>query len=300
MFNALFRGFPKTPPLPSSSVAIRRHEDVQRLDAILSSKRLDARPNANAANERVSQRVLHQTLALLHKINSSVPSEAPTFRLGVQDSLVGPNSGDGLFLASGTLHPGDVAALYPGTALFHEDVAFFGGLQYMFSEKEMNWFIHRSDGVVLDGLGKTFALNSLVTSLESSSSGDTEGHAMSEIMDKFEKLQRSHAKLNTKLNTDSIITRTTNPYAIAHKANHPPLNVPANVVAVAVDYDVKAMDSHLLPLIPNIHALFPTFYCTQGISFVASHTIHAGDEIYLDYATSLENRPDWYHEAERG
>ena len=59
------------------------------------------------------------------------------------------------------------------------------------------------------------------------------------------------------------------------------------------------MNPQLFPYIPTRHAILPNVLCEQGITFVASRVIEAGDEIYLDYATSKESRPEWYNDAVR-
>jgi hypothetical protein len=275
-----------------SLTELYRQEDLETLDAHLSTT-TTTNNNNNLdldLDERVSTHVLQQTVQILAQLQSNRGCD---HQLSVQDSLVGENSGDGLFLHKGTRQPGNVVALYPGTAVYHEELAFFGGVHHMFQEEEMDWFIHRADGVLIDGLGKTHALNAIGGggALGSSDGGDVEGGALAEVMEKLTRLQK-HGTLCAQ-------KPRANPFASAHKANHPPEGVPANVVAVAIDYDFNAMDANLFPYIPIRHAILPNVLCEHGIAFVASRVIEAGDEIYLDYATSEESRPVWYKEAAR-
>ena len=286
-----------------SSIERRRQEDIQKLAALIPNPRNPSETSpehqtntttttTTCIHERVSTHALQQTLHLLAQIQTN---HTPDHQLSIQNSLVGDSSGDGLFLEKGTLHPGSVVALYPGTALFHEEISFFGGVHHMFPEdEEMDWFIHRSDGVVIDGLGKTHELNAIGGggNMASSDGGDTEGHALAEMMDKLTLLQTQ----GTSCMPDQTLS---NPFAIAHKANHPPQGIPANVVAVAIDYCFSTMNPQLFPYIPTRHAILPNVLCEQGITFVASRVIEAGDEIYLDYATSKESRPEWYNDAVR-
>ena len=97
-----------------------------------------------------------QTLHLLAQIQTN---HTPDHQLSIQNSLVGDSSGDGLFLEKGTLHPGSVVALYPGTALFHEEISFFGGVHHMFPEDEA---LSDKNGVylILPWHFKEFFLNS--------------------------------------------------------------------------------------------------------------------------------------------
>ena len=177
----------------------------------------------------------------------------------------------------------------------------------MFQEWELDWLIHRADGVVIDGRGKTHALSAAAGGLGSSDGGDTEGHALAEVMEKLERLQKYGTRLDTEQPAQAgagegdpcIRHHSCNPYAIAHKANHPPPGVPANVIAVAIDYDFATMNPALLQYIPTRHALLPNVLSSEGIVFVASRTIEAGEEMYLDYATSEHSRPEWYTDAAR-
>ena len=267
-----------------TSVALRRNEDIIRLAELLS----EDYECGKDSEERLSTDALKQTLHLLGENNVS-----PGFSLHVQESLVGgPLAGEGLFVKSGHISPGTVTAIYPGTALYHEDVQFFGGVHNMYIESEMTHFIHRSDGIVIDGLEKTFELNSCLA-LGESDGGDVESTSQTELLDKFEELQRNGYRGAQRWR------QIRHPYAVAHKANHPPVGARANVVAVAFDYKFDQMQQECLDSVPTRHALLPKFLCPHGISFVASRHIGAGEEIYLDYSVSTETRPEWYVEAER-
>jgi hypothetical protein len=276
-------------------IAVQRQKDIQKLAAHMGI----TEENESSMVEMVSNHVLKQTIHLLKDLHKNIKKDDnyhkhSLFELCLSTSLVGPNSGDGLFLKyggkKGRIDPGNIVAMYPGTSLYHEDLSFFGGIDKMFNEDEMNWFIHRSDGVLIDGLGKTHELKSQGGTFSGSDGGDTEGSALSDIMNKMERLQEYGYR---------CAEVKENPFAIAHKANHPPVGIPANVVAVPIDYNFSLLPKDLLPYIPIRHGLFPHILCENGITFVASRVIEEGDEIYLDYATSIESRPDWYTEAKR-
>ena len=276
-------------------IAVQRQKDIQKLAAHMGI----TEENESSMVEMVSNHVLKQTIHLLKDLHKNIKKDDnyhkhSLFELCLSTSLVGPNSGDGLFLKyggkKGRIDPGNIVAMYPGTSLYHEDLSFFGGIDKMFNEDEMNWFIHRSDGVLIDGLGKTHELKSQAGTFSGSDGGDTEGSALSDIMNKMERLQEYGYR---------CAEVKENPFAIAHKANHPPVGARANVVAVAFDYKFDQMQQECLDSVPTRHALLPKFLCPHGISFVASRHIGAGEEIYLDYSVSTETRPEWYVEAER-
>jgi len=230
------------------------------------------------------------------------------FSLSVQPSNVGGDAGDGLFLARGAAKPGDLVAIYPGTVFYAEDLEFFGGIEAIFPNvQEREHFILRGDGILLDGQNKSLDFSqSFVNAMMTSDGGDVESTLQQSMLERIEELTRGDP---VKSNLGHLHK---NPYALAHKANHPPSGQPANVIAVPVDFDLdlmKAKSPHLLPYLPTCNAvrLDSVEKIGQKISiaspstvcFVASRNINAGEEILLDYATSPGSKPDWMATALR-
>jgi len=104
-----------------------------------------------------------------------------------------------------------------------------------------------------------------------------------------------------------------NPFALAHIANHPPPLTPPNCVTVTVDYTEKMMGSSGLErFVPNTYArppnpLGPKLFerdvvQMQGFGLVASRDIE-DEELYYDYRLSPGGGsggdggiyPEWYH-----
>ena len=229
------------------------------------------------------------------------------FSLSVQPSNVGGGAGDGLYVKGGAAKPGDLVAMYPGTVFYAEDVEFFGGIEAIFpNEQEREHFILRGDGILLDGQKKSLDFSqSDLNPMTTSDGGDVESTVQQSMLERVEALTRGNP---VQMKTCDFAK---NPFALAHKANHPPCGHPANVIAVPIDFDLGAMkrnSPHLLSYLPTFYALRlvdnKTYQKTSiaspsTVCFVASRDIHSGEEIYLDYATSPDSKPEWMGQALR-
>ena len=245
----------------------------------------------------VSELVMQRVLDMFETLRKSAP---PRFALEAKTSGLGGIAGDGLYVTSACVQPGEIVALYPGTVFFAEELHFFGGVNSIFQVEDTSHFIVRNaDGILIDGLGKTLRLNSGSGALAPSDGGDIEHSTQTELLERIERLKELGAR--RKPATSALASA----YAQAHKANHPPPGTPANVIPVPVDFDIAALDRKgLCDFLPTNFALEPTagdaLLCEHSICFVASRTIAAGEEVWLDYRTDPDSRPPGFVDAARG
>ena len=296
------------------AISQNRHEDLLWLHACLGMGHHTNRRSNVAIDDilhSVSECVrtlaedMFERVAAVGDCNTAVDAG---FSLSVQPSNVGGDAGDGLFMVRGTAKPGDLVAIYPGSVFYAEDVDFFGGTEAIFPNvKEREHFILRGDGILLDGQYKSLDFSqSFAGAMMTSDGGDVESTVHQSMLERIEELTSGNP---VKFNIGHL---NKNPFALAHKANHPPSGQPANVIAVPVDFDLDLMKTkspHLLPYLPTCNAVRLDSVDKTGqkisiaspstVCFVASRIINAGEEIYLDYATSPGSRPDWMATAFR-
>ena len=302
--NALAKWVPflKAPPRSGSDfMSAQRAVDIAWLHKCLTSPAGEDGNTSGMADKDledvVSQLVMQRTLEMFKMLRANTP---PSFGLEARTSGLGSAAGDGLFVTARALQPGEIVALYPGTVFFAEELEFFGGVSGIFRDEETSHFIVRNaDGVLIDGLGKTLPLKSGSGALAPSDGGDNEGSSITEMLDRIQHLT-GHDGISRPCKSSS----TANAYAMAHKANHPPPGTPANVIPVPVDFDLAMLKAEgLCEFLPTSFALEPTagesLLCEHSICFVASRTIRPEEEVWLDYRTNPDSRPQWYVDAER-
>eukprot|EP00946_MAST-07B_sp_MAST-7B-sp1_P001615 g1615.t1 len=274
----------------SARLLREREEDVDHLNAVLNGASI--KEDGEDVESVVSRIVTGHAIELFQMLQGN---ETPGFSLEVKTSSLGDAAGDGLFV-TGAVQPGEIVALYPGTVYFAEELAFFGGVNAIFQIHETTHFIlRRADGILIDGLGKSLPL-SCGGVLAPSEDGDLE------LLERIEELRERAPLMPT---NPPPLARA---YALAHKANHPPQGTPANVIPVGVDFDVaECQKLGLSEFLPTTYALEyeqpagdnGKYLCEHTICFVASRTIAAGEEVWLDYRTSPDSRPPWFADAAR-
>lgn len=296
----------KTSSTGALSLQTRRFEDVQWISECIMPP-CDYQSNSMVGEEdlekHLSSIISQRVLTFFEMLEKGC---RPGYALESRNSTLGTDAGDGLFATSTskTIKPGEIVALYPGTVFYAEELDFFGGVQSIFQEDETSHFIvSNTDGILIDGLGKTLPLN------HNSQGGFTlipadGGDMDSVLMDFLARIETLKSKMVHRPHSSS--TNSLGSFALAHKANHPPFGTPANVVPVSVNFDLHEMKMkrpHLLNYVPTSYALQTIsdadLLSEHTICFVASRQICGGEEIWLDYRTSPGARPPWYHDAVR-
>jgi len=100
---------------------------------------------------------------------------------------------------------------------------------------------------------------------------------------------------------------SSNPYAMAHLINHPPVSCEPNVLQIAYDFPGDPLEIEQFPpdlqyLIPNQYAKPPTLLgtidrsaCMRGLVTIAVEPLSDGQELYMDYRLNpMAPVPDWY------
>ena len=331
-----------------AAIAARRREDLRWLDTCLHGESRDGNDEAEVL-ERVSATVLSHMLSLLEDVHRARDTG---FVLETRPSLVGPDAGDGLFVAHGAAEPGTAMTLYAGTAFFAETLDYFGGVQALWRVEETSHFIMCDSCILIDGLGKE--LPPLAGGALSSSDGGSSSDTAAAFLEHLEAVRSNgvaappdraggcgsgsggnNGALLIAAGRDSLPSLPS--HALASMANHPPPGVPANVIAVPVELDLQETAvrcPHLLALWPTRHAWRggaqsaayrpdspgpfssnenehvtmtmttttnkkKSLLCAHSVVFVCSRPIRAGEEVYLDYATSPASRPPWMVDAAR-
>lgn len=104
-----------------------------------------------------------------------------------------------------------------------------------------------------------------------------------------------------------------NPYALAHKINHPASGSRTNVLQVSFDFPGDPLELSCFPedlrhLIPNKNAKDPTILGTpdrsalmRSLVVLASEPVEDGQELYMDYRLNPEAGalPSWYSHADK-
>lgn len=98
-----------------------------------------------------------------------------------------------------------------------------------------------------------------------------------------------------------------NPYALAHKVNHPSSTSKANVLQVAYNFpgdplELTAFPEQLRQYIPNKYAKDPTLFgtwdrsaCMRTVALISIRPIADGEELYMDYRLNTSRElPSWY------
>ena len=220
--------------------------------------------------------------------------------LDVQESRC-ENAGEGLFLASSSIKRGDLVAFYPGRVFMAEEVRWGGGFGPLFDlcgVKDLSYLLGRKGGMVIDGAeptdhGPCFRVQDDLNGLRPEGTAqELHEHVVNQLRDRS-------------INQKRLAEPCPNPYALGHKANHPPTGTTANVVGWPFDFsDIDATDDDFARFIPNSHALVLdkddcNIVSRHTIVLIAAEDIACGEELYLDYGFELSSQelPSWFSPA---
>lgn len=223
----------------------------------------EKRPTANETDAYLNERVPVSDIELFNP--GDMLPHPDGFELQVRKSLIDhPESGYGVFV-KGSILPGTVVALYPGTIYFSNNITqdVIDGNDYMIS---------RYDDVIIDGR-----------------SWDRKQEIATKRAKQFE-----HINIKT-----HDLSRFRNPYGIGNYVNHPAPGVQPNLMAYSYDFPDEFPDD-LKPYVPNEYHTPPKgFFRRPGVHMHALLLISRrkieNEELLLNYRYNPANPyPDWY------
>jgi hypothetical protein len=193
------------------------------------------------------------------------------FEIQIRKSIIDhPESGYGVFVASGEILPGTIVALYPGEVHWTFDTLKPEIL------KDNEYMISRYDDTVIDG--RHWDRKQEVATREAI------------------QLEESFPMMKSK-----GLHRFRNPYAIGQYVNHPAPGSKPNLMSYSYDFTTSFPD-HLRPFIPYQYASPPSslFFnrpstIMHSVLLIATRRIKTHEELLLNYRYNPANPyPDWY------